>query len=145
MCLYTKHMPKRAEKDITVYKRLEIRLGILTTPHQLEHVFSRRIAAADVNPFKKQVTLLKWLWKRLTLRHVMIEEGIHSYTTQAMSISYCGCNHVVIESTIPAGTWYVKGIDGDIASGEIRLDKIVRYGCDSIEDDANRLFENLWK
>lgn len=90
-----------SDKDILVWKKLYIDQtnGSIITPYRRSTVDGPWLEAYTFSAYTHQYS------------EMIIAQGIHSYTKKVVSKMY-----LVVPSTIPAGTPFIRGNSGDIVS-----------------------------
>lgn len=114
--------PKKARKDIKVFKVLELNGLFLHSPYYN----------------KERCWAINWLYKSSMRGNVSFQEnlfrsmievsrGFHAYTTLAdASINkLLNKDYVVCEAVIPKGSKYYLGTQGDIVSNQLKITKIL--------------------
>lgn len=110
--------PKRARKDIKVFKVLELNGLFLHSPYY----------------DKDKCWAINWVYKSDIRGDVSFQEdsfhsiiqvsqGFHAYVTLVNAILYK--DYVVCEAIIPKGSRYYLGMQGDIVSNQLKITKIL--------------------
>ena len=117
MCLIIKNNTKRrtARKDITVYKLVVKRDGKYFTPYRFAPVEIGKTYYSELIRYNKGVS-----------NRPAVNVGIHSFVDLSSVIELKAIHEhgVYAMCTIPKGSKYYVGNNGDIASNALRYDKI---------------------
>lgn len=151
MCLYSKQiLPRRAKKDIIVYKQLidDIRLGMMTPFHDFKikpedfgkvlettgykciqpvyssnqfYSFNQSRFAISIGYFHCFKTFpMKLIGTRVRRSSYLFDGWIFKEPNQLLSNSY-----ILVECTIPKGSQYWIGINNNICSDKLILNRIL--------------------
>jgi hypothetical protein len=131
MCLTIaklEHGVETASKDIKVYKLLRVRGGVAASPYQ-----RLRYKSGD----DKKVCYFTMGYERrcfnkdfpLNLSKNPISEyihaGLHVYTNKREAASYCLSDRILVECTIPKGTKFIRGTDGEIVTLRLKVGRAI--------------------
>jgi len=105
---------KIADKDIVVYKRLEMNN---VSPYY-SFRYKENQTYTTKNPMRARSSLSRDVW--------YIYEGIHAYTTFHQAKWRLQCKEKVVEMIIPKWTRYVIGGDDEVVSDRIRVKSLVK-------------------
>lgn len=96
---------KTAEKDIKVYKVIQVKSDGFYAPYQGVKYSSNEITSGQS---LKLETIGMELYGE---SHCIIEQGVHSYAHLEDACVYLPWDWITVEATIPKGTKYYKGYD----------------------------------
>lgn len=118
MCLYARKgaIVKIAKGNITVYKRLEW-IGKQGSVNLYRPPYQRN--------FEYLVGVLAKVRVRWGIAPGFVKKGLHAYTTKNRAFFTKYGREVVFSSTIPKGSKYILGRNGDIVSNQL----IIRKKC----------------
>lgn len=126
MCLY-KEKPgfEVATEPIKVYKIL----SRCSEPLLFHITYS---SEGYVSPYRHKRYILHELYTSPLIEHdtpcvYYVEEGLHAFVTKESALRHkekYGSNYwAILEATIPKGSQYAKGLDDDIVSDKLIVDK----------------------
>jgi hypothetical protein len=137
MCLISRTgKVETAKKDIKVFKMLQKSFGKFMSPYQYQPYKTGQ--TKTVKHFSDYLDLP--LLKNVPIG-TEIFQGLHSFTTKLRAQRELQANEFwapsfIVEATIPKGTKYIMGDDGDIVSLKLTIGKSVAGN-----DSARKLFD----
>lgn len=130
MCLTTKSLPKRntksklldiflktATRNITVYKQLKLtKYYLYPYEKQYKSPYQYTIYSPDI--LYKSRLGITWRWDG---KGLVVSEGRHAYNNikKAREMTYGISSYKIAKMTIPKGSKYIVGVDGDIVSNRL--------------------------
>lgn len=136
MCLYSKQiLPRRATKDITVYKVVCKLLNcVYQTPFKGFLIHENHFGKVITDEKPKHIVREDIFIRRPSLRRLgtgvtMVESGyFHACQTPEDAYNFCLRNllykALILKCTIPKGALYWKGTSGDICSNKIIFNSV---------------------
>lgn len=110
--------PKKARKDIKVFKVLELN-GLF-----LHSIYYGKDRCWAVNWIYKNSIKGIVSFKNKEIHTIEVSEGFHSYV-EFHNIILIHKDYVVCEAIIPKGSKYYLGTEGDIVSNQLKITKIL--------------------